>query len=171
MWQRNKLKRVTAGFDQCSHLIFRLLLTSNFTSARKIFSDVEILSIHFSKEKTSLSFMLVLPHIRAHTCKTALISLKSKHTWYNHNQGLLPTSLNLTRSCCSHTLIILSLYCVKNSPMQPSWTGGIYHRNLVWVYMGAHSMEHGAGVCFSFAVHSLDLICDKLPKWPPDCSL
>lgn len=123
------------------------------------------------KENISLSFILVLPHIRAHTCKTALISLKSKHTWYNHNQGLLPTSLNLTRSCCSHTLIILSLYCVKNSPMQPSQTGGIYHRNLVWVYMWAHSMEHEAGVCFSFAVHSLDLICDKLPKWPPDCSL
>lgn len=131
-------------------------------------------SIHFIEKKnknTLVAFMAVLPHIRAHALKAALISLKSKHTWCNHNQGLLPTSPNLTRSCSSHTLIILSLYCVKNSPTLPSSTGGVYHWNPVWVYMWAHSMEHRAGVCFSFAVHSLDLICDSLPKWPPDCSL
>lgn len=130
MWQRNEQKRATTRFDQCSHLIFRLLLTSNYMSAHKTFSDVQKPGVFISlkkKKNTLVAFMAVLPHIRAHALKTALISLKSKHTWCNHNQGLLPTSPNLTRSCSSHTLIILSLYCVKNSPTLPSSTGGVYH--------------------------------------------
>lgn len=54
--QRNKLK--TTDFDQCCRLIFRLLLASTFTSTLKIFSYLEILSIHFSKEKKISLFLL-----------------------------------------------------------------------------------------------------------------
>lgn len=112
-------------------ICFRLLLTSNFTSTHQIFPSVEILSVHFKQEKKtshSLSFWCFHRCICSLKKKEALISLKSKH-----KQGLHPARLNLTRSLCSHTLIIPGLYCVKISPAQPSRTGGIYHRNLVWV--------------------------------------
>lgn len=117
------------------------------------------------------SFLLYLCfNANAETCRTALINLKSEHRRYNHRSDLFVTALNLT--CCCQTLMILSLYYAENAGVQPSPTDGTHHKNLVLrFYMWARSEEHSATVCFPFALQSLDLICDKLPKWPPDCSL
>lgn len=105
-------------------------------------------SICFKNSKTKKPFLFSLCfHTKAATCSTALINLKCERRRYNRRSQFFTSALNLT---CCHTLMILSLYRVKNAGVQPSPTDGAHHKNLVlpFLHLSTFRKERSAGRLF-----------------------
>lgn len=108
------------------------------------------------KENTLRSLILAFPKYLATQLNQPEIQALAIIT----TKGSLSAILNLTRPCCSRTLIIRSLFCVKNSAAQPSSTDGIHHWNpvRVFVHVSTFSGAESSGLfllCCAFSWFNL----------------